>query len=62
MENSLKLIEALGGATKLAAQLQIPVGTVQSWKVRGIPLKWWIEKRALWRKAKRICSVESEQD
>lgn len=41
------LIDKLGGATKLAASLDVSHNTVQAWKTRGIPPKYWREICAL---------------
>lgn len=56
MENSDKIIDALGGAAVVAKILGLPKPTVQAWKAkgRGIPPKIQLAYPKLIRKGKRL--------
>ena len=42
MKNVPDLIEALGGSTRLAGNLNLPIATVGAWKARGsIPSRYY---------------------
>ena len=51
--NHAKLIETLGGAKKIAAELHVMTGedlsydTVRKWKIQGVPWKWRVPVAAL---------------
>lgn len=41
IKNIQELFELAGSSTKLAAKLNIHAYTVENWKKRGVPLKYW---------------------